>query len=189
MGSLSTYRSGKPGPYSLAAARVASTGMNRYNLVSLVVALAQPAEQRTVDPQVTGSTPVGHPIPPATTVRPIGPSASSAGAAVALCRSLLVGLGSPLLLDAGVRKSGPDHSPGTPEHLPPASVAEDADGEADQDVGDDDLEEIVHSERAVRDCRRDNRHRSPAVERQQRSQHRSCGQDEAQVEELPAGPE
>src|ERR1700690_2960115 len=41
--------------------KVASTGMNRYNLVSLVVALAQPAEQRTVDPQVTGSTPVGHP--------------------------------------------------------------------------------------------------------------------------------
>src|ERR1035437_8966706 len=64
MGSLSTYRSGKPGPYSLAAARVASTGMNRYNLVSLVVALAQPAEQRTVDPQVTGSTPVGHPTSP-----------------------------------------------------------------------------------------------------------------------------
>jgi hypothetical protein len=27
-----------------------------------MVALAQPAEQRTVDPQVTGSTPVGHPI-------------------------------------------------------------------------------------------------------------------------------
>ena len=38
--------------------------MNRYNLVSLVVALAQPAEQRTVDPQVTGSTPVGHPNSP-----------------------------------------------------------------------------------------------------------------------------
>ena len=29
-----------------------------------MVALAQPAEQRTVDPQVTGSTPVGHPTPP-----------------------------------------------------------------------------------------------------------------------------
>jgi hypothetical protein len=30
---------------------------------SATVALAQPAEQRTVDPQVTGSTPVGHPNP------------------------------------------------------------------------------------------------------------------------------
>ena len=29
-----------------------------------MVALAQPAEQRTVDPQVTGSTPVGHPNSP-----------------------------------------------------------------------------------------------------------------------------
>ena len=30
---------------------------------ALAVALAQPAEQRIVDPQVMGSTPIGHPKP------------------------------------------------------------------------------------------------------------------------------
>jgi hypothetical protein len=48
------YTPGRP----IAVARAASPPSP---LGSATVALAQPAEHRTVDPKVTGSTPVGHP--------------------------------------------------------------------------------------------------------------------------------
>ena len=57
--SASRPRNGYTPRRPIAVARAASPPSP---LGSATVALAQPAEHRTVDPKVTGSTPVGHPI-------------------------------------------------------------------------------------------------------------------------------